>query len=264
MNEQFLRRIISKDFENLAREELSLITSNPKVFGLNKKNLAALERIVLNNTLYKNKDKVNKILSAGLSSTFEILSNMDKQGVGNGLIEINFRKELLENLNKMNGIQLCIFIDKVLKLTQKEKVKFFRHSEYSLHEINSVVSKSFGLTLTFEIFKPGKEKVFKAIDFNRIDRREMVNVFNNQAVRYLYVLVIITEVVLSMDEESLQRTKINKLITERTFEYINVIQAERFAVKSTGIKTAQTWTYNLCNLESITLEDEEEGYTDEL
>ena len=101
MNEQFLRRIISKDFENLAREELSLITSNPKVFGLNKKNLAALEKIVLNNTLYKNKDKVNKILSAGLSSTFEILSNMDKQGVGNGLIEINFRKELLENLNKM-------------------------------------------------------------------------------------------------------------------------------------------------------------------
>ena len=263
MSEMFLDKLINKEFGDLTIDELKVIISNSVVFSLNKTDTKALERIVEKGSIETDKDKVVSILQEGLPSVFVLLSNLDKHAIKEGTIEISFRENLLDTLNKMNHLQLCVFIDKVLRVSKEEKIRFFRNKDYSLHAINSVISRSLGLSLVFEIFKPGKAKNFKAIDYTRIDKARMIEEINNQAVRYLYVLAIIAEVVLKTDEAKLSGTKINKVINEHISTYLEIIKKEKSAVRATGVAPKQTWTYTLCNITDITVEEDDEFFDEE-
>lgn len=263
MSKVFLKKIIGRELSDLTAEELKVIINNNSIFQLNKKDTKVLEKILNSNTLDENRDEVTLIVEDGLPSTFVILNNLDKCGIKEGGIEINFREALISNLRRMNNLQLCVFIDKVLKCGKEEKLRFFRHRDYSLHEINSVISRSLGLTLVFEIFKAGKAKNFKAIDYNRIDKEQMIEVLDEQFARYLYILEIISEIVLFAGEASLLKTKINKVIKERIKDYLVIIYKEKSAVRATGVAPRQTWTYTLCNLTEVTIEDDEEFFDEE-
>ena len=258
INEMFLEKIIRKEFGSLTVDELKVIANNVEVFSLNKTNTKILEKIIGKGNLEGDRDKIITVLQEGLPSAFVLLSNLDKYSIKEETVEINFREELTENLNRMSHLQLCVFIDKVLKISKEDKLRFFRNKDYSLHAINSVISQSLGLSLVFEIFKPGKAQKFKAIDYTRIDKAKMVEEINNQAVRYLCVLVRIAEVVLGTGEESVLGTKINKTINERTSVYLGVINKEKSAVRATGVAPKQTWTYSLCNLINVVIEDDDE------
>ena len=107
-----------------------------------------------------------------------------------------------------------IFIDKVLMISDEFKIRFFRNEEYSLHEINGVISRSLGLTLVFEVFKKCNYKTFLDIPFEHTDKNLMIEVLNTQCVRYLYILKIISEIVLATEKGKLTGTKINKTIRE--------------------------------------------------
>ena len=263
MREIFLKKLIKKEFSNLTTEELRLIVNNTEIFPLTNKDIKALEKIINGDSLEENKDKVAFILQEGLPSAFVILSNLDKQGVKEGPLEIDFRKALVNNLNKMNNLQLCIFVDKLLKISKEEKLRFFKNKDFSLHEINGVISKSLGLSLVFEIFKQGKAKVFTNIDYNKIDKKLMVETINNQVVRYLYILEIISNVVLATDEDKIFGTKINKTIRERAEEYTEIIRKEKSAIKATGVEPKQSWTFTLCNMTNITVEEDDEYFDEE-
>ena len=266
MSKVFLKKIIDRDFSDLTIDELKAIIASNLVFGLNKKNTKALEKIVETNTLAANKGKVSSILHEGLPATIVILSNLDKYEINVGSIDISLRRELLNNLNQMNNFQLCVFIDKVLKFGQEEKIRFFAHRDLSLHEINGVISKALGLTLVFEIFKAGKPKNFKAIDYNKIDKGLMIETLNKQFTRHLYVLGVIAKAVLDTEEDNLLKTKINKVIKEGITDYLAIVYKENKAVRETGIEPKKTWTYTLCNTFTITVEDDdffEEDESDE-
>lgn len=263
MSKTFLEKIINKEFENLTVDELKIIVNNGEIFSLNKTNTKVLEKAINKGNTEDDKDKIITVLQEGLPSAFVLLSNLDKHAIKEESVEIDFRAELTENLNQMSHLQLCVFIDKVLKISKEEKLRFFRNKDYSLHAINSIISQSLGLTLVFEIFKPGKAQKFKAIDYTRIDKAKMIEEINNQAVRYLYVLVEIAEVVLNTDESSLSGTKINKVIYERTSIYLSIIRKEKSAVRATGIAPKQTWTYTLCNLINIAIEEDDEYFEED-
>ena len=160
----------------------------------------------------------------------------------------------------MNHLQLGTFIDKVLMVSKEFKVRFFRNEEYSLHEINGVISKSLGLTLVFEVFKKGEYKTFMEIPFEHTDKNLLVEVLNAQCVRYLYILKIISEVVLATEEGKLTGTKINKNIRDQIADYVKLIKKERKYVKKTGAVPNQTWTYSICGLTDIAIEDEDEFF----
>ena len=261
MGKAFLAKLLNNAFEDLITEELKAIINNENVFSLSKKDITSLRKIIENDALESAKDKVAAILSKGLPTPFVLLHNLDKYSINEGKIQINFREALLNNLNKMNNLQLCVFINKILLLGKQNSIRFFRHREYSLHEINSVVSKSFGLSLVFEIFKEGKAKNFTAIDYNQIDKKLLIDTLNSELTRYLYVLEIVSEIVLATEEKMILGTKINKTIKEQTNDYISIIIKEKKTVKETGIKPKKTWTYTLGNLGSIVVEDDE--YVDE-
>lgn len=263
MSEVFLKKLLRKEYTDFTIEELKLIINNNHVFSLSKKDIKALEKITANDSLETEKIKMASILENGLPSTFVILSNLDKQSINDGTIEIDFRKSLLNKLNQMNNLKLCVFIDKVLKFSKDEKLRFFRNKDYSLHEINGVISKTFNLSLVFEIFKPGKAKVFQAIDYERIDKDLLIDTINNQVIRYLYILEIIAEAVLATEEKKIFGTKINKTIRERITEYVDVIQKERSAVRAIGITPKKSWTYTLGNLTDVTIEEDDEYYDEE-
>ena len=263
MSKEFFKKIIDRDFSNLTIDELRAIIASNSVFELNKKNTKALEKIVESNTLATNKDKVSSILQEGLPATIIILSNLDKYEINVGSIDIGLRRALLNSLNLMNNLQLCIFIDKVLKFGKEEKIKFFKHRDLSLHEINGVISKALGLTLVFEVFKVGKPKNFKAIDYNKIDKVLMIETLNKQFTRHLYVLGVIAEAVLGTEEVNLLKTKINKVIKEGIADYLTIVHKENKAVRETGIEPKKTWTYTLCNAFTITVEDDDVFEEDE-
>ena len=242
MSKMFLDKLINKKYVALTTDELKVIISNSAVFSLNKTDTKALAKIVERDRVEADRDKVVSVLQKGLPSTFVLLSNLDKHAIKEETIELSFREDLLDNLNKMNHLQICVFIDKVLKVSKEEKIRFFRNKDYSLHAINSVISRSLGLSLVFEIFKPGKAKNFKAIDYTRIDKAQMIEEIDNQVVRYLYVLAKIAEVVLNTEEEKLLGTKINKTINEQISVYLEIIKKEKSAVRATGVAPKQTWT----------------------
>ena len=190
MGEIFLKKILDKEFETLTVDELKVIVAGDTIFSISKKDKKALEKIIEDGITESNKDKMVAILKEGLPNSFAILSNLDKHDLVEGEIKIEFRKNLIENLRLMNHLQLGIFIDKVLMISDESKIRFFRNEEYSLHEINGVISRSLGLTLVFQVFKKGEYKTFMEIPFEHTDTSLMIEVLNAQCVRYLYILTI--------------------------------------------------------------------------
>mgnify|MGYP003307190574 CR=1 FL=1 len=263
MGETFLRKIIDKDLGELTIDEVKVIINQDNIFSINKKDKKVLEKFIEENSFEINKDKVSSILKDGLPNSFAILSALDKHSIVEDGIKIDFRKDLIENLKLMNHLQLGIFIDKVLMVSKEFKVRFFRNEEYSLHEINGVISKSLGLTLVFEVFKKGEYKTFLEIPFEHTDKNIMIEVLNTQCVRYLYILKIISEVVLATEKDRLTGTKINKNIREQIDGYVKLIKKERKYVKKTGAVPKQTWTYSICGLTDISIEDDDEFFEEE-
>jgi hypothetical protein len=100
-----------------------------------------------------------------------------------------------------------------------------------------------------------------AIDYNKIDKALMVATINNQLVRYLYILEIISRVVLNTEEDKLLGTKINKNIREEILPYVILLDKERKTIAKTGIKPQKTWVYTLCDSLNIELTDDD--YDDE-
>jgi hypothetical protein len=260
MGETFLRKIIDKDFGALIVDEVKVIITQDNVFSISKKDKKILEKFVEENSFETNKDKVISILKEGLPNSFVILSSLDKHSILEDGIKIDFRKDLIENLKLMNHKQLGTFIDKVLMISDESKIRFFRNEEYSLHEINGVISKSLGLTLVFEIFKKGEYKTFLEIPFEHTDKKLMIEVLNTQCVRYLYILKTISDIVLATETSKLTGTKINKTIREQTNDYVKLIKKERKYVKKTGAVPKQTWTYSICGLTDISIEDDDEFF----
>ena len=260
MGAMFLKKILDKEFESLTVDELKAIVVHDTIFPISKKDKNALEKIIEDGITDDNRGKMVAVLKEGLPNSFVILSNLDKHDLVGGEIKIEFRKNLIENLRLMNHMQLGIFIDKVLMVSKDSKIRFFRNEEYSLHEINGVISKSFGMTLVFEVFKKGEYKTFMEIPFERTDKNLMIEVLNAQCVRYLYILKIIAEVVLTTEKDRLTGTKINKNIRERIAGYVSLIKKERKYVKKTGAVPKQTWTYSICGLTDISIEDDDEFF----
>ena len=252
----FLKKLIDRDFNNLTADELSLIISNNKVFGLKKKDLRTIEKLICKG-IDINKDKIGQTLEEVLPDTFSIFNNLDEQGAYGERLSIDLRNTLLSTLKQMNHLQLCVFINKALKFKKDYSINFFRKFEYSLHEINSVISKALGLSLVFQIFKTGAVKSFTIIDYNKIDKVQMVATLNNQLVRHLYVLEVIARVVLNAEESTLFGTNINKAIREEILSFVPLVQKENKTIKETGVKAPHTWIYTLCNSTKIELADNE-------
>jgi hypothetical protein len=260
MGEMFLKKILDKDFEAITIDELKVIITYDTIFPISKKDKKALEKIIEDGITDGNRDKMVAVLREGLPNSFMILSNLDKYELVDGEIKLEFRKNLIENLKVMNHLQLGTFIDKVLMVSKESKIRFFRNEEYSLHEINGVISKSLGLTLVFEIFKKGEYKTFLEIPFEHTDKKLMIEVLHTQCVRYLYILKTISDIVLATETGKLTGTKINKTIREQINDYVKLIKKERKYVKKTGAVPKQTWTYSICGLTDITIEDDDEFF----
>lgn len=269
MIKKFLRKVLNEEYENLTLEELELIINNDNIFSLSKKDKKVIAQVLKDGSIEINRDKIVNTLKEGLPSAVVILNNLDNNSIINGNTEFSFRANLINNLNQMNNLQICVFFDKVMRYSKEYKLNFLRNKVYSLHEINSVISKSFGLSLVFEIFKIGRLKRFPAIDYNRIDKNQMINTINNQVVRYLYFLEIISEAALTIDESKCvgrkipRYNKINEIIEEKFNYYEEIIKFEKIALNEAGARPKQTWIYTLGNLETITVEDDDENYDSE-
>ena len=258
MNEMFLKKVLGKDFGELNIEELKVITSYDSVFSMSKKDIKVIDKVIQDEDLDRNRDLVIATLKEGLPNSGEILSRLDNYPIRESTIQLDFRSDLHHNLSKMDHKQLCIFIEKVLMMSDEFNIRFFRNEEYSLHEINGVVSISLGLTLVFEVFQKGKYKKFLELPYSFINKGKMVETLDSIFVRYFYILKIISEIVLSTDEDKLTKTKINKEIRDQITEYVKIIQKERKKSKQSGAKPKDTWTYVVCGVKDIEIEDDDE------
>lgn len=260
MGAAFLKKILDKDFEKLTTEELQVIITHEEVFPIRKKYKKELEEIIEEGITEDNKDKMVATLKESLPHPFAILASLDTCSLEEGEIKIDFRENLTENLKLMNHLRLCIFIDKLLMVSKESKIRFFRNEEFSLHEINGAVSKSFGLTLVFEVFKKGYQKIFLDLPFTHFDKARMIEALNTQCVRYFYILKTIADIVLATEENKLRGTKINKEIRGQIADYVRLIKNERKYNNKTGAEPRKTWTYSICGLTDVEVEDDEEFF----
>lgn len=259
MSKVFLDKVLKREFDDLSLEELSVIVAYDEVFSLNKKDKKVLEKIISSNSLDTEKEKVLKVLKGCIPPAIAILSKLDKFSINEKSIKVDFRKSILENLKQMNNFQLCVFIDRMMWFSKKYGLNFFRNKLYSIHEINTAVSKSFNLSLTFEIFKLGKYKKFLAIDHSKLDKQLLVEAINSQVVHHLCILEIISYEVLMFEEERLLGTKINKIIKTNDYfvEYLSIILRGYADVSEAKVEPKRTWTYTLSNLLEVTVEDDD-------
>ena len=151
MDREFLNKLLNRDFENLSIEEISAIIYSDDVFSISKKDKKILEQLIANGSVDATRGQVSAVLEEVIPRAIVILNKLDKFSIDVDPIRIDFANELLESLNQMNHLQLCSFIDKVMFMSKDYEINFLRHKVYSLHEINSAFSRSFGLSLAFEI-----------------------------------------------------------------------------------------------------------------
>ena len=119
MAEVFLKKIINRDFEKLTVEEFQTLIEYYEVFNLKKKDTKILEKAIANIGLASEKDKAVAMLKEALPNAHTILASLDLNSIEVNGVEINFRKSFLENLKRMDNLQLCIFIDKVADFKSK-------------------------------------------------------------------------------------------------------------------------------------------------
>ena len=122
MEHAFLKKLIDREFNNLTQDELLLIVNNHEVFALKKKDLNVIEKLI-DKGIEPNKDKISQVLEEALPPIISILNNLDQQAIYGKGITIDFRGSLQDNLNQMNQLQLCVFINKVLKFLKQAKQK---------------------------------------------------------------------------------------------------------------------------------------------
>ena len=77
VKEKITDLVMSNNIE-LNVEELKLIINNDNVFSLSKKDKKVLEKIIENNSLISNTNKIVSTLQEGLPSLFEVLNNLIK------------------------------------------------------------------------------------------------------------------------------------------------------------------------------------------
>lgn len=263
MDREFLNKLLNRDFENLSIEEISAIIYSDDVFSISKKDKKVLEKLIANGSLDINRSQVSAVLEEAIPRAIVILNKLDKFSIDTGSVKIDFKNELLECLNQMNLLQLCTFIDKVMLMSKENKINFLRHKVYSLHEINRAFSRSFGLSLAFEIFKPGKSKRFKVVDYHKLDKALLIDTIMNHAIRYRCILSSIAIAVSATEESKLAGTKINKAIREDIVGYLDIIKEEGKAFSATGVRGEPTWTYTLCNLLEIEAEEDMDYFDEE-
>ena len=94
----FLKKILDRDFGALTLEELKIITHNNDVFMFKKKDLSVLEKLIEKPLIDDNRNQINELLREALTSSFAILSSLDKHEIHEGPIDISFREAFVDNL----------------------------------------------------------------------------------------------------------------------------------------------------------------------
>lgn len=246
MINELLFNVLEGNYDQLSIGDLRTISKHLDLFGLKKDFIKLVDIAEAQDSLAFNlsgdttaRDRINDYLKEQLPSRTEILDRVDNKYFDEPNFKISFRKNFLDNLRKMDALQLCYTVDKIGYYIHKKHGKFYffgdmQHQVGAYHEINKAITKSFGTTLIFNIFdtKNNTKEKFLNIDYQLIDKDSIVQCLEDTCIRHFYVLEKITEVILNFDESNLKNT--THVINKEIAYFKGIIEEGRLKSSSKG------------------------------
>ena len=237
--DEFLVKLMKKDYANLMADDFCVIKDNDSIFGLTK-NLDSFKEFE------RNKDEIIKVVESSIPLRLSIIEKLDENPIIFDRKEIDCRTIFFDNLERMSVIKMCYFIDTICKLRKKKKLAFFgnyANNEIVYHELNMVISKGNGLTLAFQVFGEGKfnNLRFLGVDLAYVDKNGFIDVFKRNTRRYFYILNCVAEIILEYKDEEMPK----KVSTAKKIKsFIEAIDDDKKHTTPKGKKYRESWVYS--------------------
>jgi len=228
-NTELILKILNRKFDELTRDEMLVIANNPDVFKMPKK-----FGKLLSNSGFTDEKRYAAIemLNEELPQSIYILNKLDEFSIDDPVYSVEFKKDFIETAKKLPIYRLCILIDKLNYYMRKCKICFFGNNQAKAnvwHEINKVVSDSFGLNLVFEVFGCKEHYYrFERLNFRAFKADKLLVCLETYCKNWTCILYSIAKVLAEADDDSVSKKKsITAAINKSVQVYADIKSAER-------------------------------------
>lgn len=228
-NTVFILKILNRQFDELSRDEMLVIAENPDIFKMPKKFGKLLGDSGFNDE--KRREAI-EMLKDELPPSIYILNNLDLFSISDPVYGVDFKKDFIETAKKLPIYRLCILIDKLDYYMRKCKICFFGNNQAKSivwHEINKVISDSFGLDLVFEVFACKEHYYrFEKLNYRAFKVDKLIACLEAYCKNWTCILYYIAKALLDADDESVNKKKsITAAINKSVQVYVDIIRTER-------------------------------------
>lgn len=227
-NTVFILKILNRQFDELSRDEMLAIAENPDVFQMPKKFRKLLGDSELNDEA---RHAAIEMLKDELHASIDLLNRLDQFAVNDPVYGVEFKKDFIETAKRLPIYRLCILIDKLDYYMRKYRICFFGNNQAKpnvWHEINKVVSDSFGLDLVFEVFGCKEHYYrFEKLNYTAFKADKLIACLEAYCRNWTCILYYIAQTLADADEESVTKKKsITAAINKSVQVYMDIIKAE--------------------------------------
>lgn len=228
-NTAFILKILNRNFDELNRDEMLVIANNPNIFKMPKKFGKLFGGSDFDE---KKRNAAIEMLNEELPQGIYIMNKLDEFFIDDPVYGVEFKKDFIETVKKLSIYRLCILIDKLDYYMRKYKICFFGNNQAKpnvWHEINKVVSDSFGLELVFEVFGCKQHYYrFEKLNYKAFRTDKLIACIEAYCNNRTYILYCIAQALADADEESINKKKsITAAINKSVQVYADIMQTER-------------------------------------
>ena len=245
--ELFLDKFLRCEFGGFDRRDLEIIKFNKKLFGVGKGFDSLMENIKDESLSDETRERVINTLKEELFPRTVVIKSLDDNKLVFGGEELDFKARFFDNLSRMNNLQMCYLIDKICFLLHKNKLGFFgghNNDESVYHQLNEVISKSYGLDLVFGVFGVNQSKNFLPLQIDRFDNRLFIECLRRNVRNYFCILSGLSDVILGFKEDELPNKSLAYAIGKKVNIFINSIKEEKKLFTNKGKKFEKKWVYS--------------------
>ena len=246
MSYNILNFILEKQYDELSTSDVNIIAKYPEIFGLGNEFRKLISKVNEEN-YFKYKEEVISYIDKNIFSRFEILSRLDKEKIDEENLNVAFKSNFYNNLDKMNIIQICVLLDQIgvyIKDISKYKYNFFgpkyKNAEF-YHEINMIASKACGTSIAFIIFSRDSRLRFLKTNYNNYNKEDIINCLKKRVVHNFYILETISNIVLELDSNEVlikgYKSKLTRKINKASELYKEIVEEHKKKNKLDNIQS---------------------------
>ena len=241
----FLDKVLASEYSKMSAEDYKVMAAHQEIFDVGAKFSKIVSAIEKSGKEPSEDDraKLMEIIESKLPPALFVLNRMDDYTIQEAGYEIDFKARFIENVSRMNNVQICLLIDAIGKVDREHHISIFgsmANEPGAYHAINGVISKAYGLTLVFDVFGRKNERKFENLELSRFDKSQLISAIRVYCKSYFYLLEGISEVILEAKEDELSKYKLTHEINKKLGIYFGIIDKQHELLKQKGKKGGDT------------------------